>query len=351
MTSDEKPSREQSAKSKAAYSRMRAAVDRAYEETGAAREFGISTPREHYIHDPYKINDPNFWRELSIGMVDNFRKDEPAKLGYFNDALAELADAVKNPPVHKSGYQETVDKFDPLLQVMAFVFGIAAVTEPEQVTDRDIRRVMSSINSVKRSLLQYRKNSAERSESEKKQNTLRKIRRANVRQGAQYAVENDIDPFDLGLVSDPEVIDTVMEMYRIMKMQRNQARGQNALATARLELYRKRVTSLVNRHRTLLKKSKGLVTADAWRKEELEAHKEEDKQLVQDRKADLWNEKHPRSKKHRDKGEAKYSSKSKEPSEKAEAEAETSISASNEEPYFEEERILMEEYGITSDEE
>lgn len=344
MTSDKKTGakrkRVQKPGSKAAYHEMRKAVERAYAETGAAREFGISVPREHYIHDQYKIDDPNYWRDLSIAMVDSFEKD-PGKLARYNETLATLADAVKSPPEYMSvGQEETVDKFDPLFHIMAFIFGVAAVTAPNQVSNRDVRRVMASVNSVKRSMLQYRKNSANRSEEERKQRALYRIRRADVRKAAQYAVENDIDPFELGLITDPQVVDTVTEMYRIMKMQRNQARGQNALATARLELYRKRVTKLVSEYRMLLKKTKGPVTANNWREEKLKEFKKEDKELVAQRKIDIWNEKHPRSKKHRDKSDA------------ASTEAKASTSTSDEkEELTEEDKKLMAEFGIPIDDE
>lgn len=299
MTESKKTPRKQSAKSKAKYAEMRKKLDDANAEKSAARKLGISVPRKHYIHEKYKINDPNYWRDLSIAMVDKFVKS-PAMLGSFEDALAELENDVKTPPTYRTvADKETVDSFDPLMQVMAFVFGVAAVTEPSQVTSEDLRRAMASINSVKRSLIQYRKHSVDRSESERKQKTLQSIRRADVRKAAQYAVENDIDPFDLGLITDPKVIDTVTEMYRIMKMQRNQAKGQNALATARLDIQRKRVRSLMGRYRTLLKKSKGPVTADVWYEEELERHKQEDEKLVEERKAELWNMRHPKSKKYR----------------------------------------------------
>lgn len=350
MTDDNKSSkksRPQSPKSKAAYVQMRKDVEAAHDKAVAARQFGIGTPREHYIHDKIEINDPNFWRELSLAMVDSFDKDRE-KLELFGELLETLDFDVKSSPEYQSEADEkTVDKYDPLLHIMAFVFGVGAVTAPEQVSSQDIRRVMASINSVKRSLLQYRKASAERSEAERKQNALHKLRRADVRRAAQIAVEQDIDPFDLGSVRDPQVVDTVMEMYRIMKMQRNQAVGQNALATARLAVLRIRVRSLMNRHHTLLKKTprKGKASADLWREEELKKHKEEDKKVVEERRAEAWREKYPRSKKYR------VADKKSDADKKPGAEVSSPSELESKSSLTDEEIQMMEELGIPIDEE
>ena len=241
---------------------------RAIKAAQESRAVGTDKTKKFSSDDPIKFDEPNFWLNPTRAMLDNFNLDNADEVSTFQDTVSMIHYGLLEDPVYAPGAEKILDDYDALLKIAAFVVGVTALTDDSVLTDADVRRVMAAINSAKWSLKHARNDRSARM----LQTSINKMKRMNVRDRAAEAIEKDIDPYDLGDLSLPENIDTVTEMYRLMKMHRARSDGQRERTTANMRVLRRRLQSLVNtHHRHLAKKDKK--AADKWMQEYIERQK------------------------------------------------------------------------------
>lgn len=236
---------------------------RAIKAAQESRAVGTDKTKKFSSDDPIKFDESNFWLDPTRAMLDNFKLGSPKEVETFQDVVAGIRDGLLSDPVYAPGAKETLDDYDALLKICAFVVGVTTLTDDSVVTDNDVRRVIAAINSTKWSLKHARQDRSARM----LQTSINKMKRMNTRDRAIEAIANDIDPYDLGDLSIPENIDTVTEMYRLMKMHRNRSDGQRARTSANMHVLRRRHMSLINTHHRLIEKTKNKRAADKWKKE------------------------------------------------------------------------------------
>lgn len=232
-----------------------------------ARAEGIDRRIRKYEISKDKIvyDDRDMWRDAVVAMVDGFNRDDTKTISNYKAVLMTMEANRAKKIVYREGYEKYVDDYDPLLRIVAFVIGIASITEDDVLSDDDMRRVLGQINSVRTSLVQLREGSEEQKKQARAKRHRESMQRTSVREAARYAVDNNIDPYELGSFTDPKVIDTLAEMYRLSVMHRKRSDGQRERTTKNMHLLRSKYKSLIRTHHTLLTKTKGEAAANAWR--------------------------------------------------------------------------------------
>ena len=244
-------------------------MSRAAKAAKAARKAGTDKDKKYTSDDPIKFDDPDFWKDPARAMLDRFEFTGPESVKNFEAVLYDLDLARETDPVYAPGAEKILDDYDSLLKICAFLVGVMAMTDDSVLTDDDARRVLSAINSVKWTVKNARDNRKERLTEINR----RKMKRMSVRESAELAIAEDMDPHDVGSFTDPETIETIAEMYRLMRMHRNRSDGQRARTSSNMQVLRRRHKSLINTHHRTLAKFKGTKAANKWRAGYLERQK------------------------------------------------------------------------------
>lgn len=267
---EKKPRKPRSAETKARMSRAAKAAK-------AARIDGTADRRIHSVDDPVKFDEPEFWRKPALAMIDGFKIESKEDVDNFHEVLREIYASQDTPPEYSKAGLAVLDEYDPLLHVYAAIIGLASITTDEVFTDKDIRRVFAALTSVKWSLRNLRKESVDRRKAVHRESMRRKMRRMAVRERALYAVDQDFDPYDLGDLTDPHNLDTIIEMYHVMKMHRNRSDGQREKTSKSMHILRARYGSLMRTHHKVLTDYKGKKHADRWQEKYLARQAANDK--------------------------------------------------------------------------
>lgn len=234
--------------------------------------FDISESQDGILDD-IDFHDSNSWRRLMTTMVHSYNFDEEKIRTAFEDALSDYRDMLGMPVKYPKG-TEAEQATHGVVRLHAFLMAVYALTQPgvmdgrelsDIITDNDMRRAVSALNSLKNSVKAYKKHADAREKKAADERSRRRANKHDYRTRARVFVDNDYDPASVGDLPDVASVKLLVEMYRVLRERHNRNVGMREKMTEDSYLLRRRYASLVTSYMNLKKKHEGKAAAERWK--------------------------------------------------------------------------------------